>query len=202
MRGLIHYMAICWEVYLRLKYSLGMTDQQERLRTEGWIVGFTDGEGCFSISIFRNGTSKSGWQVFPEFVITQGKKSLSALESFQTFFGCGKVFVNKRYDNHHEHIYRYCVRSVSELQSKIIPFFQKHPLRTAKQRDFELFAEVVEMLLAKEHLTQVGMKKIALRIERMNRKKASKFLESSETKRHAPRKRVKIESKRPKERRA
>ena len=49
-------------------------NQQERLLKIGWIVGFTDGEGCFSLSIFRNKTSKLGWQVFPEFVITQGKK--------------------------------------------------------------------------------------------------------------------------------
>ena len=169
-----------------------MINQQERPRIEGWIVGFTDGEGCFSVSIFRNNTSKFGWQVFPEFVITQGMKSLPALELFQTFFGCGKLFVNKRYDNHHEHLYRFCVRSVKDLHEKIIPFFRNNPLRTAKQRDFELFAEIVEMLVAKQHLSERGMKKVALKIERMNRKKKSQFLESSETKRRAPRKRMKI----------
>ena len=149
-------------------------------------MGFTDGEGCFSISMFRNATTKFGWQVFPEFVITQGAKSLPALKLFQSFFGCGRIFVNKRYDNHHEPLYRYCVRSVKDLHEIIIPFFQKHPLQTAKQKDFTLFAEAVEMLLRKEHLTESGLKKIALKIERMNRKKPSRFLESPETKRHAP----------------
>ena len=163
-----------------------MSDQQERLEIAAWIVGFTDGEGCFSVSIFKNSTSKLGWQVFPEFVITQGKKSLPALELIHEFFGCGKIFVNKRYDNHHEHLYRYCVRSVSELQEHIIPFFQKHKLRTAKQKDFELFAEIVELLNQKKHLIQSGLKIIALKIQKMNRKKVSRFLESSETIRHAP----------------
>ena len=183
--------------YLGYNYSLGMNNQQERSRIEGWIVGFADGEGCFSVSMFRNATTKFGWQVFPEFVITQGKKSLPALKLFKTFFRCGNVFVNKRYDNHHEHLYRYCVRSLADLRSIVIPFFQEHPLRTAKQKDFLLFAEIVEMLLAKQHLTENGLKKIALKIERMNRKKPSQFLESPETKRRAPaRHRVKIESKR------
>lgn len=163
-----------------------MSDQQERLEIAAWIVGFTDGEGCFSVSIFKNSTSKLGWQVFPEFVITQGKKSLPALELIRAHFGCGKIFVNKRYDNHHEHLYRYCVRSVSELRECIIPFFQTHTLRTAKQTDFELFAEIVELLNQKKHLSQSGLKKIALKIQKMNRKKASQFLESSETIRHAP----------------
>ena len=172
-----------------------MTNQQERPDIAGWIVGFTDGEGCFSVSIFRNATTKSGWQVFPEFVITQGEKSLPALRIFESHFRCGKVFVNKRYDNHHEPLYRYCVRSVADLRDTIIPFFRSYPLRTAKQNDFEHFARIIEMLSNKEHLTENGMRKIALRIQKMNRKVPSRFLESSETKRHAPRKRVKIESK-------
>jgi len=29
-------------------------NQQERLGTANWIVGFVDGEGCFSVSIFKN----------------------------------------------------------------------------------------------------------------------------------------------------
>jgi len=33
-------------------------NQQGRLDFSSWIVGFVDGEGCFSVSIFRNRTSK------------------------------------------------------------------------------------------------------------------------------------------------
>ncbi len=157
-----------------------MGNLQERSENEQWIVGFTDGEGCFSISMFRNKTTKLGWQVFPEFVITQGEKSLSALKIFEEYFGCGKIFKNNRYDNHHEHLYRYCVRTQEDLVSKIIPFFHKHSLKTAKQKDFELFVEVVYLMKDKEHLTMLGLKKIARIIEKMNRKKASNFLKSSE----------------------
>lgn len=163
-----------------------MSNLQERSENEQWIVGFTDGEGCFSVSIFKNKTTKFGWQVFPEFVITQGEKSLPALELFEAHFGCGKIFKNKRYDNHHEHLYRYCVRTQDDLFSTIIPFFKEHPLKTAKQKDFELFADIVSMMHAKEHLTMKGLTKIARTIEKMNRKKASNFLKSSEAIRCAP----------------
>ncbi len=161
-------------------------NQQERLKIEGWIVGFTDGEGCFSVSLFKNKTTASGWQVFPEFVITQGKKSLSALTIFQEYFGCGKIFINKRYDNHNEFLYRYCVRNIKDLHENIIPFFKKYPLQTAKIKDFEIFADIMMMLINKNHLSQDGLVKIAKKIEKMNRKKTSRFLESSETTRHAP----------------
>ena len=163
-----------------------MNDQQERLKKESWIVGFTDGEGCFSVSILKNRTSKNGWQIFPEFVITQGKKSLPALEIFKEYFKCGRIFVNKRYDNHKEHLYRYCVRSISELKEKIIPFFNKNQLKTHKINDFQIFSRIVHSMSEGKHLKKDGFKRIAKLIEKMNRKKKSRFLESSETKRQDP----------------
>jgi LAGLIDADG endonuclease len=115
--------------------QLRADNQQGRLDPQ-WIVGFVDGEGCFSISIFKNVTSKSGFQVFPEFVVTQGAKSLNVLEGLQSFFDCGKIYANRRTDNHRESLYRYCVRSLSDIQEKVIPFFEQYELQTAKQQDF------------------------------------------------------------------
>lgn len=132
-------------------------DQQERLKFLGWIVGFVDGEGCFSVSVFKNRTSKSGFQVMPEFVVTQGQKSLDSLERIQKFFGCGAIYVNRRYDNHRENIYRYCVRNFNDINEKIIPFFKANPLLTYKKNDFELFCSVVEMIKKRQHLTADGL---------------------------------------------
>ncbi len=140
---------------------LGADNQQERLETIGWIVGFTDGEGCFSVSIFKNRTSKLGWQVMPEFVLTQGKSSLNVLEETQSFFDCGKIFINKRYDNHHEHLYRYCVRNRRDLNKIIVPFFQQYQLRTSKRQNFERFCQVLSLMDQKEHLNKTGLHKIA-----------------------------------------
>ena len=39
----------------------GAVNQQERPGAEEWAVGFVDGEGCFSISVVRNTTCRSGW---------------------------------------------------------------------------------------------------------------------------------------------
>lgn len=156
-------------------------NQQERLRMISWIVGFTDGEGCFSVSIIKNSTTKLGWQIFPEFVITQGEKSLSALTEIQEYFQCGKIYVNRRKDDHKENLHRYCVRSISDLSDIIIPFFQKNKLRTAKSQDFEKFCRIVKQIQDRKHLSIVGIKNIAFMIQDMNRKVPSRFLESSET---------------------
>lgn len=159
----------------------GADNQQERLKIENWILGFTDGEGCFSVSFIKNKTTKNGWQIFPEFVITQGKKSLPALKVFQRYFGCGKIFVNRRCDNHKENIYRFCIRSIKELKGKIIPFFKRNKLKTFKKKDFILFAQAVSKISSGKHLQQNGAREIARLVEKMNRKKKSRFLESSET---------------------
>lgn len=113
-------------------------NQQERL-DPWWIVGFVDGEGCFSVSTFKNHTCKSGYQTLFEFVVTQGEKSKSALEAIKTYFGCGGIYINRRYDNHNYNLLRYCVRKQGDLKTKIIPFFKKYPLQSAKREQFEKF---------------------------------------------------------------
>ena len=42
---------------------VGADDQQERLKTVGWVVGFVDGEGCFSVAVQRCRVMRLGWQV-------------------------------------------------------------------------------------------------------------------------------------------
>lgn len=150
----------------------GADNQQERLEISNWIVGFTDGEGCFTISIINNPTTKFGKQIFPEFVITQGEKSLRALQEIKNFFGCGRIFINKRYDNHHENLYRYCVRSIKEINEKIIPFFDQFPLHTHKENDFKIFKKVINLMSKKEHLKKVGWNKILKLASQTNRKKS------------------------------
>ncbi len=62
--------------------AMSTDNQQERL-DPWWIVGFVDGEGCFSVSRFKNATCKGGYQTLFEFVVTQGEKSKSALEAIK-----------------------------------------------------------------------------------------------------------------------
>ena len=156
-------------------------NQQERPEIAGWICGFVDGEGCFSVSIIRNSTTSSGWQIFPEFVVTQGEKSRSSLELIQSYFQCGQIYENHRSDNHKEHLLRYCVRSKKDLLEIVIPFFEKHTLNTAKRDDFQKFVRILNLIKVGKHLSKAGMTKIAKIIQSMNRRVPSRFLESSET---------------------
>ena len=157
--------------------SSAADNQQERLIKIGWITGYVDGEGCFSINLIRQPHRhnrrgyKTGFQVAHEFAVPQGASSVDSLHLLMKFFGVGNVYINKRYDNHKEHVYRYCVRSREELVKTIIPFFERYPLRTSKQVNFRKFAECIDLIGVGAHLTSSGLIKIVEIAETMNHKK-------------------------------
>jgi hypothetical protein len=155
-------------------------DQQERPGFEQWVVGFVDGEGCFSVPVFRNPTCRTGWQVQPTFAVVQGARSVRVLRELERFFGCGRVVLNRRHDDHREDLYRFEVRVLGDLRSRILPFFEVNPLRTAKRGEFERFSRVIRLMGNGSHLTEKGLTQIARIAERMNHRKPSRFLESSE----------------------
>jgi hypothetical protein len=158
----------------------GAVNQQERPGFEQWVVGFVDGEGCFSISVVKNAGCRLGWQVQHEFSVTQAAPSRSALEELLQFFGCGSIIENSRRDNHRHDLMRYAVKRRSDLADLIIPFFKDHPLRTAKKKDFESFVAVLSLMRDNHHLSHEGLTEIALITETMNRRQRSRYLESSE----------------------
>ena len=77
----------------------GAENQQERpYEFRGWVVGFVDGEGCFSIGVVRQQDRagrrgyRIGYQVVAhEFAVTQGAQSVTALERIREFFGVGQI---------------------------------------------------------------------------------------------------------------
>ena len=120
----------------------GADNQQERPGLEQWVVGFVDGEGCFSISVVRNASCRLGWQVQHEFSVTQAAPSRSALEDVQRVFGCGRIVEQARHDNHRTSLLRFSVKRRRDLVGVVMPFFEQNPLRTAKWFDAARFGEV------------------------------------------------------------
>jgi len=165
----------------------GAVNQQERPGFEQWVVGFVDGEGCFSCPIQRNSRMRMGWQLQPMFAVVQGARSAQALALVQSYFGCGKIYRNRRRDNHREDLLTYQVFRLSDLLEVIIPFFEAHPLITAKNEEFRKFAVICRMMETKRHLTVDGLVEIAQIVQTMNHRKPSRFLESSEAIRQPPR---------------
>jgi len=173
----------------------GADNQQETVRSmfdfdPFWVVGFVDGEGCFSVSIHRSSFMKStgGGQLHPAFHVYQHESHGEVLEQFVTTFGCGRV----RAKGPNSKVKTYAVDSLVDLNERVIPFFEQHPL-IVKRHDFTKFAEIVRAMLRKEHLQREGFERLVRLAYEMNLagKQRSRTLDqiltgSSETARQAP----------------
>ena len=127
-----------------------------------WVVGFVDGEGCFFVGINPHPEMASGFQVLPEFTVVQHHRDIQLLHALKQFFGCGVVR-----SNHGERM-AYRVRSLDHLNQQIIPFFEKHPLKSKKRVDFAKFRKILQLMTKKEHLESEGIEKIRAIAKMMN----------------------------------
>ena len=54
----------------------------------------------------------------------------------------------------------YRVRSLDHLNEKIVPFFERHPLKSKKRVDFVKFRKILQLMTMGEHLSSDGIEKV------------------------------------------
>jgi LAGLIDADG endonuclease len=159
-----------------------------------WVVGFVDGEGCFSVSVHRNANARStgGWQLHPVFHVYQHERYRAVLEALIHTFGCGRL----RPKGPNSKVWSYAVDGLVALEDHVVPFFERYPL-VVKADDFRRFAAIVRSMRRKEHLEPVGFERLVRIAYSMNAngKQRSRTIDeilagSSETARQAPRNNV------------
>jgi LAGLIDADG endonuclease len=144
--------------------ATGAVNQQERL--ESYIAGFVDGEGCFHVAIQRNPCTRAGWQLVPEFRISQDISRVKVLDLARGLLGCGSLRENHRKSD--DHTFVLVVRRRLDLLERVIPFFERNPLLSCKQQEFITFADIVRAMARGEHLSPEGFERLAARALQMN----------------------------------
>ena len=124
-----------------------------KIKDPNWLVGFTQGEGCFYIQIFKSKTAKLGESVKLKFNLTQHIRDEKLFKSLIECLGCGRIYI-------HEKAVALEVSKFSDLTGKLIPLFQKYPLKETKLLDYLDFIKVIELMKNKDHLTVNGLDKI------------------------------------------
>jgi hypothetical protein len=99
-----------------------------------WLVGFTDGDGTFSIAK-QNGT----WSLI--FKLGQSTYNLRLLHYVKKQLGVGSIYVEK--DGNMAH---FRIRDRKVLESVIFPIFDKYSLLTSKQFNYLKFKEAFTIL--------------------------------------------------------
>lgn len=153
--GLVTLSVSSLSITLR-DYTLGrinlknLIKEQHMTLSDDWIVGFVDGEGCFSVGQSKNSKLRFGHQIQAEFTVVQHVRDIQLLHKLKKHFGCGSVAQN------HGDRYHYRVKNLEHLLTIIIPFFEKHKLQTNKRHQLTVFKEICLGLEAKKHFTKEG----------------------------------------------
>ena len=130
-------------------------NQLPQLNEPWFISGFTDAEGCFLVLVRKSPKNKLGWQFEANFTINLHVRDIELLKLIQAYFG-GVGRIGKERNNCCD----YTIGSLNQILTKVIPHFDKYPLKTQKYADYLLFKEVVMMMQRGEHLTIEGLQKI------------------------------------------
>jgi len=113
-----------------------------------WLVGFTDGEGNFSIRLtaLTDSTYKSAQFTFQ---IGLHKDDIKVLEYIMNTLKCGHISKYKDRVN-------YFVNDINSLLYVILPIFDYVNLNSSKYHHFEIFKKAVLLTKDKKHLTDKG----------------------------------------------
>ena len=128
-----------------------------------WISGFVDGEGCFYVSLTNNSTG-----IGLVFKVTQHIRDADLLKEFIGYFNCGRYSICSKMAGD------YIVTKFSDINIKIIPFFNKYPIFVLKSLDFSDFEKVAKLIENKVHLTAEGFEQIRQIKLGMNRGRMNK----------------------------
>jgi hypothetical protein len=137
------------------KKVTGADNQQERLISNDYLAGFTDGEGTFYIGFSYRKDLPLKWQIITEFHVSQNPSGRNVLEYFARVLCCGYLKPNHA-KNPKDKTWIFIVKDRKDLEKKVIPFFKKHQLHTGKKNDFKVFCQILEDIHLKKHLTKKG----------------------------------------------
>lgn len=129
----------------------------------GYIVGLSDGEGCFYVNLTERDKTKNPnahIRAKAHFYIKLREDNLPVLVKVRSYLGFGFIYIQKEKRVNHSTCYRFEVNSNTD-KLKLIDFFKKHPLQSPKKiRDFKIFSKVTRMIINREHFNQKGVTKI------------------------------------------
>ena len=135
-----------------------------------YLSGYADGEGCFCVTFNRSKRHKFGWEIRPSFSVSQNGDRAEVLELFRKRLGCGTLRPDRS-----DRTMKFETRSVADLATKVVPHFQRYPLRSGKKNDFERFAAIVQLMQRGAHLDQDGFAEIVRLSTALNASSKKRF---------------------------
>ena len=128
-----------------------------------YISGYVDGEGYFTVSISPRAKLLAGWEVRPSFSVSQNGDRAEVIHALQAYFGCGSIRPDRS-----DKTLKWETRRLEDLLERVVPHFERYPLLSGKQLDFERFAAVCRLMKEGAHRSRTGLIRIVELARAMN----------------------------------
>lgn len=109
-----------------------------------YIVGLTEGEGCFLISLRKD------YRIDLRFFISQAEGNRNLLLKVNRFFGVGSTYQKSSIREGRLPAWVFEVTKRDDIYKVIIPFFQNHKLLGYKAKSFDTFATIAEVVKGRQ----------------------------------------------------
>ena len=136
----------------------------KKLDINWWLVGFTDGDGCFNIYI-----NQKDKKINFTFKLSQKTNNIRILYFIKKFLGVGSIIIDKK-----NNMVSYIIRDKKIILEKIIPLFDNYPLKSKKLKNYIIFKESINitnnnLLSQKEKIDKIlNLKKSNINISFIN----------------------------------
>lgn len=108
-----------------------------------WFVGWVDGEGCFNAYI-----DKRNMGITPMLQVKVRYDDVQLVNMARDTLRCGNISIRRSIGKNDQIQWR-CEDFVS-CRHIIVPLFDQYPLRSKKNRDYQIWREIT-MLVSEEH---------------------------------------------------
>ena len=120
--------------------------------TPDYIVGLTDGEGCFLVQI------RTDYRIVLRYFITQRFDNKELLDKVFDYFKIGYVYRKFQGNDKKKMTFVYEVTKQDDIQNVIVPFFKEYPLQGIKRNSFERFARIAEIVKNRQDARKITKK--------------------------------------------
>jgi hypothetical protein len=123
------------------------------------------------VNIKQSKTISIGFQVLLRFQITQHSSDELLLSNIINYLDCGHLHVLSK-----KQALDVIVHKLSDINDKIIPFFDKYPLQGSKVLNYQDFCKIAMIMKNKSHLTLEGLEEIRLLKSCMNKARYKSYI--------------------------
>jgi hypothetical protein len=121
--------------------------------TPDYIVGFTEGEGCFLVCLRKDN------RIELRFFIAQAIGNKPLLEDLRKFFRVGSVYQKSNVKGKLP-AYVFEISKRDDIYNVLIPFFQQNKLKGIKAKSFAIFEEIAELVKGRQDKRKLTLEEL------------------------------------------